>query len=153
YAGGDGNDLTLTLSPPFALGASNLLVGPGAGTNSVLLSAQPSAGPWTATANDSWLHLDGAHTGGTGSSTVVFTFDANPGATRQGTLTIAGLTVTVSQAGNSYQAASPFVALASSGFTNPWHLAVDAAGDVYIADADDNSIKKWTASTNTVTTL
>ena len=35
---------------------------------------------------------------------MVFSFDANPGATRTGTLTIAGQTLTVTQAGSTYVA-------------------------------------------------
>ena len=59
---------------------------------------------WTATANDSWLHLSAANQSGAGSANVIFTFDANPGATRTGTLTIAGQTLTVTQAGSTYVA-------------------------------------------------
>jgi len=32
-------------------------------------------------------------------------------------------------------------------------LAVDGAGNVYIADTSNNAIKKWTAASNTVSTL
>ena len=61
-------------------------------------------GSWTATANASWLHTTSS---GTGNGLAIFTFDANSGATRSGTLTIAGLTLTVTQAGSSYVAGQP----------------------------------------------
>ena len=32
-------------------------------------------------------------------------------------------------------------------------MAVDGAGNVYIADTSNNAIKEWNAATNTVTTL
>jgi hypothetical protein len=41
----------------------------------------PATGAWTATANTAWLHLSLANQSGTGSTNVVFSFDANPGAT------------------------------------------------------------------------
>ena len=85
------------------LGTTNLLEGPTAGSDSVVLAASNS---WTATANDSWLHLSAANQSGTGSANVIFTFDANAGATRTGTLTIAGQTLNVTQAGSSYVAVS-----------------------------------------------
>jgi hypothetical protein len=89
----------------FALGTSALLEGPGAGSDSVVIAVTPQTGTWTATANASWLHLSSAYESGTGSTNVIFSFDANPGATRTGTLTIADQTLTVTQAGSTYVAA------------------------------------------------
>ena len=43
--------------------------------------------------------------------------------------------------------------LVSSGLTDPYGVAVDGAGNVYIADSGNNAIKKWTAANNNVTTL
>ncbi len=108
---------------------------------------------WTATANDSWLHLSAANQSGTGSANVIFTFDANAGATRTGTLTIAGQTLTVTQAGSTYVAVTNATTLVSSGLSAPHGVAVDGAGNVYIADSGDNAIKEWVAASNTVTTL
>ena len=76
----------------FSLGTTNLLEGPAAGSDSVVLKANSS---WTAATNATWLHLSAANQSGPGSTNVVFTFDANSGATRTGTLTIAGQTVTI----------------------------------------------------------
>ncbi|MGA2787174.1 MAG: glycosyl hydrolase family 28 protein, partial [Verrucomicrobiota bacterium] len=74
------------------LGTTALLEGPSAGSDSVVLAA---IGAWTATANAAWLHVSVANQSGTGSTNVIFSYDANPGATRGGTLTIAGQTLTV----------------------------------------------------------
>ena len=89
----------------------------------------------------------------TGSTNVVFSYDANPGATRSGTLTIAGQTLTVTQAGSTYVIAQPLTTLVSSDLNLPSGVAVDGSGNVYIADTDNNTIKIWTAANNTVTTL
>lgn len=140
----------------YTLGTSNLLEGPAAGSDSVVLAAVATNFPWTATANASWLHLSVANQSGPGSTNVVFSFDANTGATRSGTLTIAGQTLTITQAGAPYVAANPLTALATaatSGINNPASVAVDGAGNVYIADIYNHAIKKWSVANNTVTTL
>ena len=152
---------------------------------------------WTATANDAWLHLSVANQSGTGSTNVVFSYDANPGATRTGTLTIAGQTLTVTQAGSTYVAApGPVTTLVASGLSNPlrrgggWRgqclfrrlrqqrdQEVDGGEQhrhhpgrlgiepvpwrgggwrgqcLYCRLLCNNAIKKWTAASNTVTTL
>jgi len=83
-----------------SVGTNSILVGSPAGSSSVVLS---SATAWTATANSSVLHISPGSASGTGNAVVAFTYDAFTGAgTRTGTLTIAGLTVTVTQAGANY---------------------------------------------------
>jgi DNA-binding beta-propeller fold protein YncE len=135
-----------------SLGSTNRLEGPSAGTDTVVLASFSI--PWTATNNASWLHLSAANQSGTGSTNVVFTFDANTGATRTGTLTIAGLPLTVTQAGSNYVPATmPVTALVSSGLSLPSGVAVDGTGNVYIADPYYNAIKEWVAASNTVITL
>src|SRR6267142_6893841 len=81
------------------LGTTNLVEGPSAGSDSVVLAVNNA---WTATPNAPWLHLSVANQSGTGSTNVVFNFDANLGTTRVGTLTIAGQTLTVTQAAPGY---------------------------------------------------
>ncbi|MEN9675190.1 MAG: hypothetical protein RIS76_1086 [Verrucomicrobiota bacterium] len=105
-----------------ALGTSQLWTGDAAGSDRVALTISSPVLPWTATANDSWLHLDAGNQSGTGSATVVFTFDANEGLSRAGTLTLAGQTLTVTQHGS----AQPGVAVANAGFEAP-ALPVDDA--------------------------
>ena len=154
--------LTLVISASFALtavaqpslGTSALLEGPGSGSDSVVLAMAYPTDTWTATANDAWLHLSVANQSGTGSTNVVFSYDVNPGVTRTGTLTVAGQTLTVTQAGSSYvPAPGPVTALVASGLNHPTGVAVDSMGNVYFADSNNNAIKKWTAANNTVTTL
>jgi sugar lactone lactonase YvrE len=143
----------------YALGTTNLLVGPSGGSNSVVLAVTPQTGTWTATTNATWLHLSQANQSGTGSTNVVFSYDANPGATRSGTLTVAGLTLTVTQAGSTYVAANAAVTLVSAGLNEPANynadqgLAVDGAGNLYICDTYHGAVKEWSAANNTLTTL
>lgn len=110
--------------------------------DSVVLAVNSPLAPWTASANAPWLHLSAANQSGTGGTNVVFTFDANPGPTRTGTLTIAGLTLTVTQVGSTYVAANPVTTLVGSGSIYPVGVAVDDAGNVYIADYGNHAIKE-----------
>ena len=110
-------------------GTTALLEGPASGTDSDIVVAP---GAWSATSNASWLHTTAS---GAGYGLAAFTFDADSGAPRSGALTIAGQTLTVTQAGNTYVAANP-VTLFASGLYGPAGMAVDAEGNVYIADTD-----------------
>jgi all-beta uncharacterized protein len=75
--------------------AVNVAAAGGASTVDVI---SPGGCAWTAAANATWLHITGG-AAGTGNGTVTFAADANTtGLPRAGTLTIAGRTVTVSQA-------------------------------------------------------
>jgi DNA-binding beta-propeller fold protein YncE len=139
--------------PSTSLGMTSLVVGPAAANNSVVLAIFPPTAYWSNTANAAWMHLSPANQSGTGGTNVVFSYDTNPGATRDGTLTIGGQTVTVTQAGSTYVAAQPLTTLVSNGLSSPYGVAVDAAGNVYVADYSDNAIKKWTAANNTLTPL
>ena len=143
---------TLTNGPlwffPPGLGTAALTVGPAEGSHSVTLAAGDA---WTAAANAGWLHL--AATSGSGGGNVVFTCDANTGATRSGTLTIAGLTLTVTQAGAGHAAVPTPVGLAATGLLVPRGVAMDESGNVYFADSANNQVKKWDISNNTVSVL
>src|SRR5262245_36178027 len=90
---------------PSVLGPTALLEGPAAGSDADLVCA---SGAWSASSNAPWLHTSAT---GTGNGLATFTLDANPGATRSGTLTIAGQTLTVTQAGGTYLAARPLTTL------------------------------------------
>ena len=142
-----------TVSQTFqvTLRAASLLVGSAAGSSSYLLATNSA---WTASSNASFLHISAGSAGGTGSALVVFTYDAFTGTgTRTGTLTVAGVSVTVTQVGSTYLKAGSMVTLVSSGLSSPGGVAVDGAGNVYIADYLNNAIKEWNAATQQVTTL
>jgi hypothetical protein len=136
--------------PNYALGATALLEGPSAGSDSVVLAVVPATSAWTNTANATWLHLSMANQNGAGSTNVIFTFDANPGATRSGTLTIGDQTLTVTQAGSTYVAAGALTTLvADANGLGRFGLAVDSSGNVYFQNEFGGAIDKWTRSNNT----
>jgi len=139
------------------IGITSLTVGSAAASSSVEVGFLPLTvvAPWTAGANVSWLHLGSGSAKGTGAAIIQFTIDANPNpAVRTGTITLdSGLTLTVTQAGTNYIGPGPVTTLVSSGLNNPFELAVDSSGNVYIADEVNNAIKEWNARTQQVTTL
>ncbi len=135
------------------IGTSALLEGPAAGSGSVVLAVASPTNSWTAAANAAWLHLALANQVGLGSANVIFSYDANPGATRTGTLNIAGQTLTLTQAGSTYVEAGTLTTLVSSGLNAPFGLTLDGSGNVYIADTENNAIKEWTVTNNNVTTM
>jgi streptogramin lyase len=134
----------------YVLGTTNFLVGPAAGTNSVVLGVTPATGSWTATANTNWLHLSPANQSGTGSTNIIFSYDSNPGATRSGTLTIGDQTLTVNQAGSTYVAAGSLTTLVSRA-PEPSALTVNGTGDVYFTAF--SRVMEWTPANNTATKL
>jgi hypothetical protein len=55
--------------------------------------------------------------------------------------------------GVTFDSVLPVTTLASAGLANPQGVAVDGAGNVYIADTGHGAVKEWTPSTQAVTTL
>jgi len=92
---GSGVPPTCTFSLPVT--SSSPSSGSTTGTASVTASSTTCA--WTAASNASWITVTGGSSG-TGNGTVSYSITANTGATaRSGTITIAGQTFTVNQAG------------------------------------------------------
>jgi len=131
----------------FTLGSTSTIEGPAGGTDSIIVAG---SGAWTATANDSWLHTSAI---GSGNGLALFSFDANSGAARTGTLTVAGQTLAVIQAGSTYVSANPMTTLAGEGLSTPLGITVDGSGNVFIADSANNRIAKWSPANQTLTTL
>jgi streptogramin lyase len=132
----------------YALAAPSVIVGTAAGNGEVWLVG---AGPWSAASNASWLQL--VASSGSGNTLIQFSYSANSStASRTGTLTIAGLTFTVTQTGTSYTTVNFLQTLVSSGLKNPQGIALDSVGNVYIADTSSNTVKKWTAATKALST-
>ncbi len=90
---------TYTLSTPGAIGTINSFLS-GGGSGSVNVTA-PAGCSWTASSNASFLHVTGGATG-SGNASMSYSVDSNPAPTgspsRSGTLTVAGITYTISQA-------------------------------------------------------
>lgn len=136
-----------------AVGTTNLFEGPATGEDTVTLGVTPLNLPWIATANAPWLTA--VDSSGNGSANVLFSFQANPGPTRTGTLTLAtaitNFTITITQAGSNYIAAPcPLTELASA--PDVWDVAVDTAGNVYGLELANGLVTEWNRTNNMQTT-
>ncbi len=106
-------------------------------SNTVSVTAAGNC-PWTAVSNDAWITVNSG-AGGTGNGTVNYGVAANTGPARTGTMTIAGLTFTVTQdSGCSYSlsstsrnfdedADSSNTVSVTAGSTCPWTAVSNAA--------------------------
>jgi hypothetical protein len=104
-----------------------------AGTHTVKVSTT-SACSWTASSNTSWITVTSGATG-TGDGSVAFSYAANTGASRTGTLTIAGQTFTLMQAPCMYS-------------ISPDTVKIDARGGAATINVSTGSTCTWTASSN-----
>ena len=81
---------------PYTISPTSASAGAASGNGSVTVTA-PAGCAWTAASNASWLPLSGS-AAGSGTGSVAYSVAANAGALRGGTLTVAGQTVTITQA-------------------------------------------------------
>ena len=111
---------------------------PGAGGGSGSVNVTSASGcAWTAKSNASWISI-GSGSSGTGNGSVTYTVQANTNAARNGTMTIAGNTFTVIQAGSTTctYAISPATSTPGAG---------GGSGSVNVTSASGCA---WTAASN-----
>jgi hypothetical protein len=130
----------------FALQSSAASAPGGGGSGSVGV-VTPAVCAWTVQSNDSWL--SSSTSGSSGSASVGFVAQPNPAATpRSGTLTIAGLVFTVSQAAApcSYSLSTPGVEVAAEGAIGDFTFTASATS----CNPDVKSFAGWLHATATV---
>lgn len=89
----------------YSLSPTSQTVSSAGATRTTTVSAT-SGCSWTAVSNASWITVSGGSSG-TGNGTVTYVIAANTGASRTGTLTIAGQTVTINESAPSAQPSAP----------------------------------------------
>lgn len=119
----------------FTVSPQSIAVPSGGGPSSVTVTADPGC-EWSATSQASWLSITGGASG-SGSGTVTFSIAPNTGGAREGTLTVAGRTVTISQAG-----------VACSYSLSPTSFAAGAAGGPSSVAVNAPAGCTWTAASN-----
>ncbi len=138
----------------FAFGVEELVESSEAGKGTILLAAPATTSPWSANSDASWLTVETV--AGTGDALLQYSFAANPDRKpRTARLTAGDTTVAITQAGATYAHTQSPIVLAKEGLVSPspYGLAVDGEGNLYISDAGDKTIKKWTAMTGVLSTL
>lgn len=95
----DISDMNFTVTPgcSYSINPASANLQVGGGSNSVTVTATTGC-TWTAISNAAWITINSGASG-TGNGIVGYSVAANTGATRIGTMTIAGQTFTVTQAG------------------------------------------------------
>ncbi|MGA2434989.1 MAG: BACON domain-containing carbohydrate-binding protein [Bryobacteraceae bacterium] len=91
----DGDRIRILVPSVPSLAVQGASFAAAAGGGSIPVTA-PSSVAWTATSNDSWITITNGASG-TGSGSVSFSLQANTGAARSGTITIAGQMFTIEQ--------------------------------------------------------
>ena len=121
----------------FAIPTSSVNVAVGGGTTVVNVQADASCS-WTAASNVPWLAVAGVGVG-TGNGSVTISVSANTGAARSGTVTIAGRTFTVNQAGSCAASLNPSSAtVAAAGGAGPSIAVTIAPGCAWTASTGDS---------------
>ena len=121
----------------YAISPSSSSPGASGGTGTVDVSTASTC-DWTATSSATWITITSGASG-TGNGPVAFSVAANSGAARNGTLTVAGQTFTVSQAAG---AANCSYAI------TPTSGSLGASGGTGSTDVSTASGCAWTASSN-----
>jgi len=85
----------------YSVSVGSVIDGASAGGSYSVGVTTSSGCTWAAASTTSWIHVT-APASGSGSGTAAFTVDANTGAARSGTLTVAGVAITFNQAAATY---------------------------------------------------
>ncbi len=137
---GQTSPVALTISQaaaPFSLNTTSVSAPTGASTGTITVTAGSSTATWTAASNVSWVTISSGASG-KGNGTVAYSIAANTAtAARTGTLTVAGLTFTVNQAG-----------AACSYTVTPTSATVAATAGSYTLQVTTTSGCTWTAVSN-----
>jgi hypothetical protein len=119
----------------FTLNPASRTVSSSASSAQIAVSASSSSCSWTAASNDAWLSITSGSSG-SGNGNVVFSFTANASSSpRQGSLTIAGQTFTVTQVG-----AGCVTSL------DPDGVLVDSSGGNFVLRINAGTSCSWAAS-------
>ncbi|MBL8203526.1 MAG: hypothetical protein JNM09_04795 [Blastocatellia bacterium] len=136
--------LTKTINCQYVLSTTSQSISNSGGVSSIDITVGTGC-TWTATSNDAWITINAGSASGSGNGTVNFTVAANTGGTRIGTLTIAGQTVTITQASN-----NPAPTLASiepatvTAGSAAFSLTLNGTGFVATSAAQVNGISRTT---------
>jgi hypothetical protein len=132
-----------TAAPIFILAPASAGFGIDGGAGTVALTAVPVTAPWTAVSDNSWIHVQSGDQG-PGNGTVLYTVDPNQGAaSRQGSLTIAGVKFPVTQASAAaclYQLTPISAILSDAAATGEISVTTSAAACSWTAASDSSWI-------------
>jgi len=128
---------TVTASCSYSVTPLTTSVAASGGAGSQITIDTQTGCTWTAVSNATWLSITSA-TNGSGDASVAFSALANTGGARNGTLTVAGQTVTVSQpsASCSYSANPSTISVPATGSTGSSVSVTASAGCAWTAQSN-----------------
>jgi hypothetical protein len=129
----------------YSVAPLSVTVASGGGSGRVTVSA-PTDCDWTAASGVEWIRVDPAS--GSGTATVTFTAQPNPGLARQGTFSVGGQTVTVSQGEGCVFTVTPLSVTVPLGGGSGSLSIAGASGCAWTAASDVNWITLSPASGN-----
>ena len=109
--------LTVQAACAYTVNPGSSAVPAAAGSGSIAVTANSSSCSWSAASNDGWITVTSGNAG-LGSGAAGYSVAANAGATRTGTLTIAGKTFTITQQGVNVPSPVSLDSLSGSGATH-----------------------------------
>jgi len=164
YIADSGNDRICVLTPVSSCTYSVSPTAPqvsGSGGNLIVSIQTGASCLWAVSGLPGWITVSGA-TSGVGSAAVTLVVSPNTGAARSGTISVAGVSVTTTQAaaGSAFGQTYTISTVAGNGTgtdgfsgdngpatsagLDACGVSVDPAGIYYIADCDDNRVRKVT---------
>ncbi len=154
-----------TVACSYTISPTSQLHSASSGSGSVAISTS-SGCVWTVTSNDAWITT--TVTNGSGPFTLTYSVATNTtGSSRTGTLTVAGQTFTVTQAASPVKPGGFITTVAGNGtagysgdggaataamLRDPYSVALDSAGNLYIADSSNHRVRKVDPN-GTITTV
>ena len=145
------NDFLLNQHTTNSLTPGSLTEGPAGGIDGVGVNVSLASALWSASTTTSWLHLNNPNGVNSNYYVLGFGYDANPGPTRTGTITVSGQNVTVTQAGSNYVSAG-VLPLPTNGVNFASAITADGTNKVYIADLEGAAIDQWIPGDTNLTT-
>ncbi len=127
----------ITVTCGYTLSATNASLGDTGGTGSVAVATADTC-PWTAVSNDSWIQITGGSVSATGNAAVAYTVlpNGSTSSPRVGTMTIAGQTFTVTQAGDTTAPTVVLTAPASGVVSGTVAVSATATDDVAVTKVE-----------------
>jgi hypothetical protein len=145
-----GYQISGTVQPPctLTLSATNASATTAGGNGTVGVTASDSICDWTATSNAAWISVtSGAN--GMGNGTVGYSVQANTGASRSGTITIAGQTFTINQDGCSFTLSYTTNSFPAEGSTGSVTVTASAANCTWTAGSNSSWLSITSGSSGT----
>jgi len=130
----------VVVAPPcnYPLSGTDASFGALGGSDTVAVTPYTNVCPWTASSNDAWIQIDGGGVNATGGAVVAYAVLPNTATrdSRVGTMTVAGQTFTVTQAGDTNSPTVVLVSPTAGVVSNAITVSATASDDVAVVQVE-----------------